>query len=214
MSDLNSINRRDFLGAALFGPAVAAALGALGVDERPIYRGGMSDLIARSPPSPNWRARYYALVESVDIPESEWRVHWGSVLASFKGPGVDLAELLRANRVTRLCETEYAPPRPCIRRLPTCMVAVRIFESVAACEAVWRERETWIPGEISAHPGGLGEEAREHTRGFKSSPIRDLYFRRANVMAKVGLLFYHDVPGYEVDRFAADLDRHVAAQLG
>lgn len=211
MSDLNSINRRDFLSAALFGPAVAAALGSLGVDNRPIYRGGMRDLIAEILPEPNWRARYYALVESVDAPESEWRAKWTSQLSMARHlSGRSLPDLLRSGGVSKYCEADLSP-RPSDPDGPFCFADVTVFDSVSRCEAAWRPLgESIAAGEADVHPGGLGEAALVTNKAAEWTIPGKIFFRRANVGIAIHGQFR---PGHEADRFAFALDRRIAERL-
>lgn len=211
MSDLNRINRRDFLGAALAGPAVAAALGALSTDNRPIYLGGMRELISEILPEPNWRARYYALVESVDAPESEWRAKWTSQLSVIRHlSGRSLPDLLRSGGVAKYCEADISP-RPSDPDGPFCFADVTVFDDVSRCEAAWRSlEESTEAGETDIHPGGLGEASCVANKSAEWTVPGKIFFRRANVGVSIHGQFRR---GYEADRFAFALDRRIVERL-
>ncbi len=210
MSEIDHPSRRDFLGLTLLGPAVAAAVGASPVDDRPIYRGSMCELISGILPAPDWLAKYFALVESVDAPLSEWRMHEMSALAIVhRKPLQDLPDLLRSHRIVRLCEADLSP-RAGGPDAPSCFVDVFMFADVSTCEAQWGALEARVAaGEVDAHPGGLGDAACVGNQVGKWTMPGRIFFRRANVVAKIYV--ESRIPGYDADRFAFALDRRISA---
>ncbi|WP_165243621.1 hypothetical protein [Paludisphaera soli] len=210
MNEFHQLSRRDFLGLALLGPAVAARAGIESIDDRPICHGSMRDLMSGVLPAADWRARYYALVESVDAPVSQWRMKRLSALAMIhRQPRVDLPDLLRSHRIVRLCEADLSP-RSGGADAPSCFADVTVFADVSSCEAVWPALEARISaGEADAHPGGLGDAACVGNEVGKWTLSGKLFFRRANVAAT--LFVMPRVAGYEADRFAEALDRRIEA---
>lgn len=213
MNDLDELNRRDFLGLSLLGPLAVAAAGAIAVDDRPIYRGGMRALISAITPAADWHVRHYALVESVDDPESEWRVSGlNSALGALRRQsGLEPGVMLRSQRIRQYCEVGLSP-RPSVPYSPACFANMIVFDDVSACEASWRMLEARIAEErADVRPFGLAEAAyvANDLRGWTLPDM--LFFRRANVGVKIHVA--RPVSGHDADRFATILDRHIAAKV-
>jgi hypothetical protein len=66
-------------------------------------------------------------------------------------------------------------------------------------------------GEADPHPGGLGDAACVGNSSGKWTLKGKVFFRRANVAATI--FAQSSIPGYEANRFAADLDRRIGAMI-
>lgn len=210
MNETDHLSRRDFLGLALLGPAFAAKVGASPVDDRPIYRGSMGELISGILPAPDWHAKYFALVESVDAPVSEWQMLEMSGLAlKHRVPLEGLPDLLRSHRIVRLCEADLLRSSDAPGAL-SCFADVFMFADVSTCEAQWGGLETRVAaGEADPHPGGIGDAACVGNHVGRWTLPGKIFFRRAIIIATIHV--WNHVPGYEAHRFAFALDRRISA---
>jgi hypothetical protein len=193
-----------FLGVALLSPSLTPTESPSAAVDTPVYLGPVQELAAGLPIGAGWKLSFDDLIESVDLPISEWVL--SQVTAMYFEAKYSLAELpsiLRSRGVRRACEVFYHEPE----LHESYFVNWTMYHDCGRCTEGWHAIET-VPAEAGLDPlAGIGDVAVV-SLGKWCVPGK-IFFRRGNVLVSV----FPNSSNRDARQFATMLDQRIIELL-